>query len=285
MKQYNIFGGVDEVDEPTGSTLLNTFGGYDNFVEKFKDKHTTDDCYTPPAVYDAVLGFCKDMGWVTDTTEVIRPFYPGEDFTKRDYPEGCVVVDKPPFSLYAYIVRWFLKNNVRFFLFGPQLTLKVRGADVCYLATNSTITYENGANVNTGFVTNMMPGTRIWTAPPLVRAIKDAQPKHKNKNKNTYPIHVLSPALLGKYSTREVDFQVTTDQCYEVQNLDSLKRFGKSLFGGGWLLSEKAVENIRLATEAAEERETIQREEEERARGHTVQLSPSELAIIKRLSE
>ena len=27
---------------------------YDEFVEKFKPKNTTDDCMTPPLVYDAV---------------------------------------------------------------------------------------------------------------------------------------------------------------------------------------------------------------------------------------
>lgn len=27
---------------------------YDAFVEKFTPKKTTDDCYTPPLVYDAV---------------------------------------------------------------------------------------------------------------------------------------------------------------------------------------------------------------------------------------
>lgn len=30
---------------------------YDGFVEKFKPKRTTDDCYTPPAVYEAVKGW------------------------------------------------------------------------------------------------------------------------------------------------------------------------------------------------------------------------------------
>ena len=29
---------------------------YDAFVEKFKPKKTTDDCYTPPLVYDAIRG-------------------------------------------------------------------------------------------------------------------------------------------------------------------------------------------------------------------------------------
>ena len=30
---------------------------YDAFVENFKPKRTTDDCYTPPAVYEAVKGW------------------------------------------------------------------------------------------------------------------------------------------------------------------------------------------------------------------------------------
>ena len=33
---------------------------YEGFVEKFKPKLTTDDCYTPPAVYDAV---CFSYGY------------------------------------------------------------------------------------------------------------------------------------------------------------------------------------------------------------------------------
>lgn len=33
------------------------FGDYLGFVEKFQPKKTTDDCYTPAPVYDAVLGW------------------------------------------------------------------------------------------------------------------------------------------------------------------------------------------------------------------------------------
>lgn len=34
---------------------LEKLNDYDAFVEKFKPKKTTDDCYTPDAVYDTVL--------------------------------------------------------------------------------------------------------------------------------------------------------------------------------------------------------------------------------------
>lgn len=41
-----------EADETKSKT-------YEEFVEKFKPKKTTDDCMTPPLVYDAV----KDWAW------------------------------------------------------------------------------------------------------------------------------------------------------------------------------------------------------------------------------
>ena len=33
---------------------------YDEFIEKFKLKKTTDDCYTPPLVYEAVFGWARE---------------------------------------------------------------------------------------------------------------------------------------------------------------------------------------------------------------------------------
>lgn len=70
---------------------------YQEFLDKFKAKHTTDDCFTPPKIYDAVKEWVfKEYGdkW----TEIVRPFYPGGDYTKEDYPDGCLVLDNPPFS-------------------------------------------------------------------------------------------------------------------------------------------------------------------------------------------
>ena len=38
---------------------------YEEFVDKFKPKLTTDDCYTPPPVYDAIKnGSASSMGWI-----------------------------------------------------------------------------------------------------------------------------------------------------------------------------------------------------------------------------
>ena len=50
------------------------FNDYDGFMEKFKPKKTTDDCYTPPCVYDAVLDWVKRNADIKDRP-VVRPFY------------------------------------------------------------------------------------------------------------------------------------------------------------------------------------------------------------------
>ena len=72
---------------------------YDAFVDKFETELTTDDCYTPSKVYDAVLDFVKANIPAAEGRKVIRPFYPGGDFENEKYPEGCMVVDNPPFSI------------------------------------------------------------------------------------------------------------------------------------------------------------------------------------------
>lgn len=80
---------------------------YDAFVEKFKPKKTTDDCYTPPEVYDIVLKHVRETYHIADDVPIVRPFYPGGDYENYDYPEGCVVVDNPPFSIFAKILDFY----------------------------------------------------------------------------------------------------------------------------------------------------------------------------------
>lgn len=57
-------------------TLADIDQEYKEYVEKFKPKKTTDDCYTPANVYEAVLGWVvKEYG--IDPEKVVRPFWPG----------------------------------------------------------------------------------------------------------------------------------------------------------------------------------------------------------------
>lgn len=56
-----------------------SFSDYDGFVEKFKPKRTTDNCYTPPEVYAVVLDYVRGRLGVKEA-DVVRPFWPGGDY-------------------------------------------------------------------------------------------------------------------------------------------------------------------------------------------------------------
>ena len=237
--------------------LSDSSSAYQEFVEKFKSKKTTDDCYTPDVVYGAVRDWVVDE-YGLEGLEVVRPFWPGGDFERHEYPEGCVVIDNPPFSLLAKIIRTYKAWGVRFFLFAPALTLFSSNEEVCFIVANATITYENGAAVNTSFITNL-DSVRVRTAPTLRRAINDAQAKDTVElPKYEYPATVISAARLGKIA--DVDFSVTN--CHFIRALEHQRKNKKTIFGAGFLISDLKAAELKAAELKAAElkaaRETIE---------------------------
>lgn len=230
---------------------------YDEFVEKFKPKKTTDDCYTPPAVYEAV------KNWVVkeynlEGKEIVRPFYPGGDFENYDYPADCVVIDNPPFSIMSKIVRWYTEKNIKFFLFAPHLTL-FSGASCSFLVTDSQIIYENGANVKTSFVTNM-DKYKVRSANDLRLAIIKAQENEEKTNlpKYDYPNHVVTSSKLGKLVNRGFEFFFEDKDVSFTRALDSQRPHKKTLFGAGFLVSDqKALEQKALEQKLREQEQRI----------------------------
>ena len=94
------------MDERQQLSMFSDNVEYDAFVEKFKPKKTTDDCYTPALVYEAVADWVeKEYGVQRET--FVRPFFPELDYCTFEYPDGCVVVDNPPFSLLSNIIRHY----------------------------------------------------------------------------------------------------------------------------------------------------------------------------------
>ena len=173
---------------------------YEEFVDKFKPKKTTDDCYTPPAVYQAVLDYVMETYQIPEGTQVIRPFFPGGDYENAEYPEGCIVIDNPPFSIFAKIVDFYLKNDIKFFLFAPSLTTLgtvVKRPGTSFVHTNINIIYENGADISTSFTTNLSPEVFYTTAPILHHKIKEAQNKEAKKTRKLeYPENLFTVQLL-----------------------------------------------------------------------------------------
>ena len=253
---------------------------YNAFVDKFKQKLTTDDCYTPAPVYDAVLDFVRGLTPLQGR-EVVRPFYPGGDYENlTQYPKGCIVVDNPPFSILSKIVRFFCANGIDFFIFGPALTLfTAADCDVTYLVANCYIEYENGAVVRTGFITNIIPDLRIWCCPQLKEAVEAAQEKEDaTKQLFVYPDNIVTAATLGKLTVHATELRIRKKSCEYIKESDSAKEQGRSLYGGGFILSDRAA-----AERAAAERAAAERAAAERAAATRLNLSEREREIIARL--
>lgn len=206
---------------------------YKEFEDKFnKQEKTTDDCYTPEPVYDAVVNFVKT---ITDLTgkKIVRPFYPGGDYEHFAYGENSVVIDNPPFSILAQILRFYCSRNIPFFLFAPSLTLfSARDCDLTYIITASQITYKNGAVVLTGFITNLVPDIRIWCCPQLHQMIEDAQPiERANLQQYEYPDNIVTAATLNKLAKLS-ELKIKKKSCTAIKGIDGAKEQGVPLFGG-----------------------------------------------------
>ena len=116
-EQLSLFGDFEPVSENPE---------YDAFVEKFKPKKTTDDCYTPARIFEAVKSWAvKKYG--IDPDSIVRPFWPGADYKRFPYPDGCVVLDNPPPSILSQIVEYYQYRKIPLFSFAPSLTVLVPG--------------------------------------------------------------------------------------------------------------------------------------------------------------
>lgn len=232
---------------------------YNAFVEKFKPKKTTDDCYTPPEIFEAIVEYaCKRYGISRD--DIVRPFYPGGNYEAFDYPDGCVVLDNPPFSITREIARFYQRHGVRFFLFSPTLTAFSGIPGVCSVVVGCDIVYANGAVVQTSFITNLEPGIAARSDPELCDQVNDTMARilresKKQNPKYEYPPEIITAARLSFLSVHGVAFVVPENEAILVPELDHQRQFGKKIFGHGYLLSERLTAERVKAEEAAVYRE------------------------------
>ena len=256
---------------------------YNEFLEKFEAKKTTDDCYTPDCVYDAVASWVANE-YKLNRQDFVRPFYPNGDYQKETYPEGCAVVDNPPFSILSEILRFYCDKGIKFFLFAPTLTLfgSGRDCDVCYLPITAAVTYENGAVVNTSFVTNL-DDAKVRAVPELHRVVEAAADEFRKElrrelPKYSYPNEVITATGVGQFSKYDVPFVVYPNECERISALDSQKEMDKAIFGGGFLISEKAA-----AEKAAAEKAAAEKAAAEKVAALVWKLSDREKEIVKSL--
>lgn len=229
--------------------------------------------------------------WVADRyglnpQNFVRPFVPDGDYQSFNYAPDAIVVDNPPFSILSKIQQFYTQHNIKFFLFAPALKIFCSfsaDAGICAICTGAAITYDNGAKVNTSFVTNLEPSGHIAiSAPGLYQAIQCADAMYQNQNKKlpkyVYPDNVLTAYMVNYLSAHGVEYAVRSKDACFVRTLDDQRKHKKAVFGAGFLLSERATADKVAAKEAAAKEAA-----EKAAAAQRWQLSDRELEIIRGL--
>ena len=227
------------------------FDDYEAFTEKFKPKKTTDDCYTPAPVFEAVRDFALALNpEATAGRRVIRPFWPGGDYESEDYTGGAVI-DNPPFSIFSKIVRFYASRWVPFFLFAPGLTVMFGPvgtlAGVTGVVVNTSIIYENGAKVNTSFVTKFWSGApRMAISGKLKRIVMEAMARaarDKGKRKIEWPKNVIPALSAIKLATAGEDIEIPAAEAFYINELNC----GQRMHSGGLIVSDRVAAELRAA--------------------------------------
>jgi hypothetical protein len=240
---------------------------------------------TPDNIYQTVVRWAVEEYGI-DPGKIIRPFWPGGNYEDQDYPDGCIVLDNPPFSILSKIARDYIDNGIKFLLFAPSLTL-FNTRNVCHLVVGAGVEYENGAVVPTSFITNL-DAAEVRSVPELYQRIKAANEQNRKvkiveQPKYEYPKEVLTAAMVQRYSKYGVSFAVMPEQCHFTRALDSQRSAGKAIFGSGYLLSEKAAAEKAAAEKAAAEKAAAEKAAAEKAAAKRWSLSDAEKEIVRGL--
>lgn len=249
-----------------GSQNPIVFHDYEGYIAKFQNKEkTTDDTYTPPDIYEAVLDYVRSI-YPMEGKEILRPFYPGGDYEHAEYPEDGVVIDNPPFSIFTKICKFYSERDIPIFIFGPGLTIFscLKYCSVVVIAPQ--IEFNNGAKVKCNFATNLIGDTLVTISPELSTAIAacPSQIQKVNLSKFRYPQELLSVSDLQTMAKGNLPISVNRDEAVIVSNLDNHPKKG-GLFGNHLLISEAAAVKAAAVKAAAVNAIPIILSERERA--------------------
>lgn len=282
LSDWGVVANWDKDKKPAGEAPPDKDSAeYLEWLKKFENKKTTDDCFTPVEVYDALIGWLKKEGKIREGQKVVRPFYPGGDYTAEEYPAGCVVVDNPPFSIMKDIVAFYDKKRIPFFLFFDSRTLfgkaYVNNERICLLPICASVKYENGAVVNTSFMSSLFPGLRIYAPGELRKIIEDSQVKPDEKVQLDFDPHVRRFSSFG-----------TAVRYGETIKIKNIRPFdNEHLYGGGILIGDDDVAKLDEVMERTREKIEEERErlaEERNGQKGTYPLSEKDRQKIAELN-
>ena len=192
---------------------------------------------------------------------------------------ACFTVQYTGNKQFNFIFLSFQSQGIKFFLFAPGLTIIGLTRHANIICVGYTATYENGAKVNTSFVTNMTDNL-IESSSKLYKRLENADKenlrkiKKKQLPKYTYPDNILTACRMNTLSRYGVDFAIKRENGYFMRDLDSQRKFKKGIFGCGYLISGKKAAELKAAELKAAELKAAE---------HVWELSEREKEIIKTL--
>lgn len=242
---------------------------YNDFVEKFKPEASTDECFTPKEVYDKVCDFVEEEYDVI-RDNFVRPFYPGGDYQKYKYKDTDIVVDNPPFSIQGKILDYYIKNNIKFFLFCDGLSVFRRldkNRDISIVVIDYSIEYENGCKINTAFVTNLDNRSCIKIRKNFLKQKKDDIKRYK------LPDEVIYIKQLTSLSRNEIEMDIDSRYYKYINTLDNYS----DIYGGGIILKTKVAKQIHDCLDK------IKQAKQDKIQ--VIEFSDKEKEILRRLNE
>lgn len=224
---------------------------YKYCVTNGRNINSTDECYTPPAVYDTVLDYAIKR-YQLKGKHIVRPFIPGGDYQKYVYAKNDVVVDNPPFSMTTKITKWYIDHNIPFFLFinclyGVSLSRGLHGKATVIVTDAPVSFYNKGSEkrIKLGFVTNLEPKNIIIRGDVTLTNRLNGLVKKKSFKRFHYPANFLKNNDILSALQRNVELKLTTDNCLFEDNLDYHKAQQVKVFGGGYLVNDKLYNEFK----------------------------------------
>lgn len=231
---------------------------YNYCVTNGRNINTPDECYTPPAVYDAVLDYAVDR-YNLQGKHIVRPFIPGGDYQKYVYDKNDVVIDNPPFSMTTKIVNWYIDHNIPFFLFinglyGVSLSRGLHGK-ATVIVTDANVSFDNKVNekrIKLGFVTNLEAKNIILRGDATLTNRLNGLVKKKSLNKFKYPANMITNSNVLKALHHGVELKLTTNNCFFEDNLDYNKEHKLTdVHGGCYLVDDHVYDEFKTSLKQA----------------------------------
>lgn len=145
-------------------------------------KEPNDEWYTDPKDYDEILEIAKRIYPEIEGQNIVRPFWPGADYTAVDY-ENKLVFDNPPFSILSQIVKFYHERDIKFVLFIPALQGSTAKYCDSYIFLPRLITFANKGELPIALYTNLSDND-IW----LVGGDKGKKSGYKKRKGNVITI-------------------------------------------------------------------------------------------------